>query len=627
LHRFESQKLRLQLPGQSWVVVPELFQRSADGPYLGHPVRNHPDQTLRDDDYQVRPPVARLVSFSVQQLEQRMPIQKIETIEENDRSDRPLAKNTQRSRAVGLRGEQGVKEGPSEPGHRSHGSVHAATLEVSDVGKHDRVTGWKIGYQAGAAGHALRVRAEVDALPEQAAGLQLAPAARTRRQRGPYFRMNHSAFRVDSVPSRDKEAMPEAHAIPPKRPQVTLACQVFYPDAQSTSQLLTDLLERLSQTQEFDLTVLCGFPSALRAHDGPVTREETWNGIRVVRCGLRVDAKRSFFSRLLSYVSFLAHAGWKLLWSPRRSLILGVTNPPFMGILLWLVSRLRPLRYCYNLQDLHPDGLFVTGTMKPGSPASRLWVWLNGLAYRRAEKLLVLGRDMIPIVRQRYRVPEDRFVYVPHWSAAAPERALSFEESLAPELGLAGKFVVQYSGNMGLWHDMKTLVRAAASLRADDSIRFLFIGGGRARAAAEALAGELQATNIVWRDFVPRSQLDRSLACCHVSLVSMLAGLEGVAVPCKIFGTLASGRPVIAQVPARSEVAMMVEEENCGFVVEPGNPEAVVNAILRLKNDPDLAAQMGARGFAAYHAKYTLDKAVGTFRRLLHDATTSPTHC
>ncbi len=72
---------------------------------------------------------------------------------------------------------------------------------------------------------------------------------------------------------------------------------------------------------------------------------------------------------------------------------------------------------------------------------------------------------------------------------------------------------------------------------------------------------------------------------------------------------------------------MMVEEDDCGFVVEPGSPEAVVNAILRLKNDPDLAARMGARGFAAYHAKYTLDKAVDTFRRILHDATGSPTRC
>jgi colanic acid biosynthesis glycosyl transferase WcaI len=414
--------------------------------------------------------------------------------------------------------------------------------------------------------------------------------------------------------------MPTAAPTSQPRPNIILACQVFYPDAQSTSQLFTDLFARLGQLQEFDLTVLCGYPSAIRAHEGPVPRRETWNGIRILRCGMRVDVKRSFFSRFLSYVSFLAHAGWKLLWSPRRALILGVTNPPFMGILLWFVSCFRDLRYFYNLQDLHPDGLFVTGTMKPGSLGARLWVRLNGLAYRRAEKLLLLGRDMIPFVHQRYHVPEDRLLFVPHWSVAAPHRPLSFAESLAPELGLTGKFVVQYSGNMGLWHDMKTLVRAAAALRQDDSIRFLFIGGGRARAAAESLAQELKATNILWRDFAPKAQLDQSLATCHASLVSMYAGLEGVAVPCKIYGILASGRAVIAQVPARCEVATIITEENCGLVVEPGNPDPVAAAILRLKNDPALAAEMGARGFAAYHAKYTLDNAVETFRRLFHAA-------
>jgi glycosyltransferase involved in cell wall biosynthesis len=391
---------------------------------------------------------------------------------------------------------------------------------------------------------------------------------------------------------------------------------VFYPDAQSTSQLFSELLTRLSQGGEFDLTVLCGFPSALRAHDGPVPRRETWNGIRIIRCGMRVDVKRSFLSRLVSYASFLVHAGWKLLWSPRGALIVGVTNPPFMGIILWLVSRLRPLRYHYYLLDLHPDGLFITGTMKRGSLLGRLWGWLNGKAYRRAEKLLVLGRDMMALAAQRYRVAPERLVFVPHWSVAAPERALSFEESLAKELGLEGKFVVQYSGNMGLWHDMKTFVRAAAALRGEEGIRFLFIGGGRARAGAEALAGELHADNILWREFAPKAQLDRSLACCHVSLVSMLAGLEGIAVPCKLYGILASGRALVAQVPAGSEIAMVVREEECGIVVEPGGAEQVAAAIVRLKNDPALTAQMGARGFAAYHAKYTLDKAVETIRGL-----------
>jgi colanic acid biosynthesis glycosyl transferase WcaI len=403
----------------------------------------------------------------------------------------------------------------------------------------------------------------------------------------------------------------------PPRPKVILACQVFYPDAQSTSQLFTDLFARLGGLNEFDLTVICGFPSAIRAHDGPVPRREQWHGIQIVRCGMRVDVKRSFVTRLLSYLSFLAHAAWKLLWSPRGALVLGVTNPPFMGIMLWGVSRLRRLRYYYNLQDLHPDGLYITGTMKKGSLAGRIWTWLNGLAYRRAEKLLVLGRDMIPLVHERYRVPVENMVFVPHWSVAAPARPLCFAESLAKELGLEGKFVVQYSGNMGLWHDMKTFVRAAAALSGEDGIRFLFIGGGRARAGAEALAKELHADNIIWRDFAPKAQLERSLACGHVSLVSMLAGLEGIAVPCKIYGILASGRAMLAQVPEQTEVATVIKEEACGVVVKPGDVDGLVATIRELRDNPARVAEMGARGFAAYHAKYTLEKAVETFRSIL----------
>ena len=96
------------------------------------------------------------------------------------------------------------------------------------------------------------------------------------------------------------------------------------------------------------------------------------------------------------------------------------------------------------------------------------------------------------------------------------------------------------------------------------------------------------------------------------------AAFEGVGAEDLVGGgfTAEEAQAIIAQVPAGTEVAMVVKEEDCGIVVEPGGADQVVAAILRLKNDPACAARMGARGFAAYHAKYTLEKAVEAFREL-----------
>jgi glycosyltransferase involved in cell wall biosynthesis len=224
---------------------------------------------------------------------------------------------------------------------------------------------------------------------------------------------------------------------------------------------------------------------------------------------------------------------------------------------------------------------------------------------------------MVDLVRERYGLRPERIVCIPHWSVMDQESPLAFEQcALAQSLGLLGKFVVQYSGNMGLWHDIEIFVRAAAVLQHVPEIQFLFIGSGMRRAGAEALSKQFKLRNITWKSFVPKEQLRDSLACCHMSLVSMREGLTGIAVPCKIYGILASGRAMLAMAPAQTEVARVVEEEQCGVVVEPGNLEQLVATIQRLYADRVLTAGMGRNAFRAYKTKYTLEQATSTFEQV-----------
>jgi glycosyltransferase involved in cell wall biosynthesis len=185
--------------------------------------------------------------------------------------------------------------------------------------------------------------------------------------------------------------------------------------------------------------------------------------------------------------------------------------------------------------------------------------------------------------------------------------------ALFRELHLSDKFVIQYSGNMGLWHDINSIVRAASLVKDYERICFLLIGEGRQKALAFALAKNLKLSNVVWLPYQAKEALEDSLSCCHIALISQRAGLEGVAVPCKLYGILASGRAVLAQVPAASEVSLVVQEEACGVVVAPGDHEALAREILALSEDPDRVAEMGRRAHAAYKAKYTLEAGVKAF--------------
>jgi colanic acid biosynthesis glycosyl transferase WcaI len=391
----------------------------------------------------------------------------------------------------------------------------------------------------------------------------------------------------------------------------------FYPDDQASSQLFTDLLLRLAG-ERLAITVFCGYPvRATKGRPGPVPRTETLGGITIKRCGFNVEEKHGLVNRALLYAAFLLHASWRLLRVDRTSMVFGVTSPPFIAQVLWLTSRLRHFSYGYMFLDIYPEALIALGRLKGDSPIARCWMGLNRLSYAAAHPLAVLGRDMIPLLARNYALDPERLTYIPLWSVAEPDRPLPFSENtLALRLGLADKFVVQYSGNMGLLHDIESLVHAAARLRDEPQIHFLFIGKGRRRQSAESFSTSLGLTNITWLDFVPREQLPETLTCCHAAIVSMRAGMEGVAVPSKLYGILAAGRAVIAQVPAGSEIAMVVEEEACGLVVPPGNIERLVDTIRTLAADRVAVDQMSARAHTAYRAKYTIDQAVLSFKRM-----------
>jgi colanic acid biosynthesis glycosyl transferase WcaI len=396
---------------------------------------------------------------------------------------------------------------------------------------------------------------------------------------------------------------------------IILLCQVFYPDIQATSILLTELILSL-QSKYIKTTVICGYPSENKNQN--IDFHGEFNDINICRCGVNIDSKAGLWQRLVSYLLYLIHATWKLIFIKEKDIIIGVTNPPFLSILLLIVSLITGCKYYFILHDVYPEGLVAVGKLKEKSFITKIWRKLNQYSYQRAIKLVVLGRDMKDLLIQNYGLTPEKIAYIPNWSITPTNTLTPFEKNdLAHELNIQAKFVIQYSGNMGLWHDIDTFIRAAAQLKTNPNIQFLFIGNGIRQQKAYQLAQELELTNIIWMDFVPKEQLSTSLACAHVALISLNTGLEGIAVPCKLYGILGAGRAILAQVPANSEVAYTITEEECGFVIPPGDVDGLVSRIQQLEQDRDLTSTMGLRSFQAYKSKYTIETIARQFQDLL----------
>src|SRR5690606_23406601 len=137
---------------------------------------------------------------------------------------------------------------------------------------------------------------------------------------------------------------------------------------------------------------------------------------------------------------------------------------------------------------------------------------------------------------------------------------------------------------------------AAERLRDHPEILFVFVGEGAGKEALVRRAGECGLSNVRFLPFQPRSRLSEVLASASVCLVMLQKGIGHCSLPSKIYSILASGRPILASVDEDSDAARLVQRAGAGLCIPPQEPDRLVEGILSIRNNPELAAAYGRRG-------------------------------
>lgn len=392
-----------------------------------------------------------------------------------------------------------------------------------------------------------------------------------------------------------------------------LISQVFYPDEVSTANLFTILCNWLANNN-IEVEVWAAQPSYTHSKKQP--RRSTYKGIEIKFLPSTRFHKSKIFGRIINILTFTVSTAFRLIFSKDKTPVFTHTNPPSLGMLVSLICKLKGRKFIYILLDIFPEGLIRLGKLSTGNPLVKVWKNMNIRTFRRSERIIVLGRDMGEYIESIYPEGREKIEYIPHWQDENLIHPISFGNNpFIKEHMLNGKFIIQYSGNMGLWNDMETIGKAASHFI--DGVQYVFIGDGMRKHELHKSLSSAENRNILFLPFQPGEKLGEVLTANHVSLVSLRKGLEGMAVPSKIYGILAAGVPVIAMVPEQSEIAYIVREENCGYVVDPDDVDGLINAVLELKSDEPLRQKMGINGRKAFEQKYTTIKIAEKYKLLI----------
>lgn len=399
-----------------------------------------------------------------------------------------------------------------------------------------------------------------------------------------------------------------------------LVCQHFYPEMVSTGMHMTELSSRLSELG-WDITVYCAKPSwgSNDSDQESTPRDMVYQNINIHRVRTLGNQQSSLIARGLFALTFFMSVCWALLRHVKQfPAIMVTTNPPFIGLVGWLFSKLFRKPYLLLVYDVYPDIAVNLGVLSEKSIITKFWAWLTRLILNSAETIVVIGRDMDEIIRAKVKpAHRHRITLIPNWSderLVAP--ILAEENEFVKEHNLDDKFVIQYAGRMGRTHNLEVLIEAA-NLISDERILFQFIGEGAKKKILQAFVETNNLQNVQFLPYQPMGKLPQMLSAADIAVVCLDNSFTGLSVPSKSYGVMAGGTPILGFLDAEGEIGRTIKELGCGIVLPNPTVEDVVKVIDSFMNDPEKLHAMGRSGREGYLRKYTLSHSAKAYDKAL----------
>ena len=324
----------------------------------------------------------------------------------------------------------------------------------------------------------------------------------------------------------------------------------YIPDAASTGQILQELAEGM--LDEFNITIICVVPSYLGTIEDKYKikkyyKEET-NGVKILRIrvpGFNKADKKSRIKNIVSYFYGALKATFKV---GKMDYVFSISQPPILGGLLGVWGKwVKHAKYIYNIQDFNPEQILAVGYIK-NRLITDVMMWLDKFSCKQSNLIITVGRDLVKTVEKRFngrKVPKT--VLINNWvdeNKIYPldqknDGVLAFKK----KYGLENKFVIMYSGNIGLYYDFDKLIKVIEKFKTgtktvdDRDIVFAFVGAGSLLNELKDYVNGHQMNNVVFIPYQDKENLIYSLNAGDVHLCVNTQGIKGVSCPSNVYST------------------------------------------------------------------------------------------
>jgi glycosyltransferase involved in cell wall biosynthesis len=369
-----------------------------------------------------------------------------------------------------------------------------------------------------------------------------------------------------------------------------LVLVVYYlPSPIASAKLIGDLAREF---QGMGHEVLVAAPDDAIRRDFEVTEEA---GIKVLRIRTGEIKSAPRWVRAWREMTLSAHMWRKgkmfFLKNP-CDLIVYYSPTIFFGA---LVTRLKRLYRCPSyliLRDIFPQWAVDAGILRRGSPVHRFFECKEKLNYDAATVIGVQSPANLDYFSDRGLQRRYRLEVLYNWAEATDVRG-PCGVGYRNRLGLEGKVVFFYGGNIGVAQDMDNILRLAETLRNEAEAHFLLVGDGSEVPRLRALIAQKGLTNTTLHPPVAQETYLDMLAEFDVGLISLDRELKTQNFPGKMLSYMDRGKPILASINPGNDLGELLEKHEAGLVCINGEDDRFERLARRLLTDRELRSRLG----------------------------------
>ena len=383
--------------------------------------------------------------------------------------------------------------------------------------------------------------------------------------------------------------------------------ELFPPDETSTAFILGEIANVMAQ--KYEVKVICGPEIYDKRKNTDPNNKFALNPQIVVTHVKGVDLdKNTFFGKAMRF----AVISRQLYQTAKKSIkegdkVLLVTNP---APVVALVSRLRKNReFELNIlvHDVFPENTSPAGLKLP-KVAYNFLKRIFDKAYSRADQLIVLGRDMKQIIERKVARFHNHpnVVIIENWADLDIISPLDIN-SQSP------KVILEYAGNIGRLQGLQSVMECINSAK-NESLFFHLWGTGAEEDSLKEYARSHGMTQVLFKGPYLRSKQSEVINSCDLALVTLTEGMYGLGVPSKTYNIMAAGKTVLFIGEPESEIGLLVNEKEIGYVFEPSDREGIVRFLSNLSPEKCIEfAEMGKRARKVAETEYAKEIILNKF--------------